>query len=98
MNGVEFAPQALFAVSALRKRDLRYRRCCSLLLTLVVALLYRKDLQSQTASTGALTGVTLNPSGAVLTQVNLHLTTLDGSELMECDRNVNQFVERRGVR
>src|ERR1700760_2480760 len=34
----------------------------------------------QTASTGALTGVTLGPSGAVLPGVILHLTLEDGSE------------------
>jgi hypothetical protein len=35
---------------------------------------------SQTSSTGSLTGVTLDPSGAVLPGVVLHLTKQDGSE------------------
>jgi hypothetical protein len=34
----------------------------------------------QTASTGALVGVTLDPSGAAVSGVTIHLTTTDGSE------------------
>jgi hypothetical protein len=37
-------------------------------------------LESQTASTGALTGATLDPSGAVVPAVTLHLAKLDGTE------------------
>jgi carboxypeptidase family protein len=37
-------------------------------------------LESQTASTGALTGVTLDPSSAVIPAVTLNLTKLDGTE------------------
>ena len=37
-------------------------------------------VHGQTASTGALTGVTLDPSGAVLPGVVLHLTKENGSD------------------
>jgi hypothetical protein len=50
-----------------------------LLLALAVALLSSRKTSSQTASTGALTGLTLDPSGAVLPGVLLHLTPQDGS-------------------
>ena len=52
-------------------------RCCRwalVLFALTVALMYSTSVYSQTASTGALTGVTLDPSGAVLPGVTLHLT------------------------
>jgi hypothetical protein len=51
-----------------------------LLLALIVALLPSRETCSQTASTGALTGFTVDPSGAVLPGVVLHLTIEDGSE------------------
>ena len=51
-----------------------------LLMTVTVALLSSGDMYSQTASSGALTGVTLDPSGAVLPGVTLLLTKEDGSE------------------
>jgi hypothetical protein len=50
-----------------------------LLLTLILALLSPKETSGQTASTGALTGFTRDPSGAILQGVVLHLTTEDGS-------------------
>ena len=50
-----------------------------LLLALTVALLSSRKTSGQTASTGALTGFTLDPSGAILPGVRLHLTTEDGS-------------------
>src|SRR5438270_12683397 len=78
----EFPHQALFAASRLRKRDMQHQRYCSLLFAMIVALLTCTELRSQTASTVALTGVTLDPSGAVLGQVTLHLTKLDGTEIM----------------
>ena len=57
------------------------RRCSvSALMALTFALLSSGSLYSQTASTGALTGVTLDPSGAVLPGVILHLIKEDGSE------------------
>ena len=43
----------------------------------------------QTASTGALTGVTLDPSGAVLPGVVLHLTNADGSEAKSASSDSN---------
>src|SRR6201987_6132087 len=49
-----------------------------LLLALTVALLSSRETSAQTASTGALTGLTLDPSGAVLARVLLHLRTEDG--------------------
>ena len=50
-----------------------------LLLALTVAISSSRKTSAQTASTGALTGLTLDPSGAVLPGVLLHLTTEDGS-------------------
>jgi hypothetical protein len=51
-----------------------------LFLALTVALLSPRNMYSQTASTGALSGVTLDPSGALLPGVIVHLTKEDGSE------------------
>jgi Carboxypeptidase regulatory-like domain/TonB dependent receptor len=51
-----------------------------LLLALTIALLSSRKTSGQTASTGALTGFALDPSGAVLPGVVLHLTIEDGSE------------------
>ena len=51
-----------------------------LLMALTVAMLCSVDIYSQTASTGALTGVILDPSGAVLPGVTLHLRNEIGSE------------------
>jgi len=56
------------------------RPWCLLAMALTVALLSSGDISSQTASTGALTGETLDPSGAVLPGVILHLIREDGSE------------------
>jgi hypothetical protein len=50
-----------------------------LLLALTVAQPSSRKTSGQTASTGALTGFTLDPSGAVLPGVILRLTTEDGS-------------------
>ncbi len=62
----------------------RYRlfRCCRCLplVALTFAILSSRNMYSQTASTGALTGVTVDPSRAVLPGVTLHLTREDGSE------------------
>ena len=62
----------------------RYRlfRCCwsMPLVTLTFAILSSSSMYSQTASTGALTGVTVDPSRAVFPGVTLHLTNEDGSE------------------
>ncbi len=51
-----------------------------LLRALTIAMLCSGDIYSQTASTGALTGLTLDPSGAVLPGVTLHLRNEIGSE------------------
>src|SRR3954467_4617580 len=50
-----------------------------LLVLLVVALPLSRNGYSQTASTGALTGVTLDPSGAALPQVSVRVARLDGT-------------------
>lgn len=50
------------------------------MLALIFALVSSQKASGQTASTGALTGLTLDPSGAVLPGVVLHLTLEDGSE------------------
>jgi len=61
-----------------------FHRLCNnrflLSLVLIVALLSCGRMHSQTASTGALTGVTLDPSGAILPGVIVRLTREDGSE------------------
>ena len=57
-------------------------RCCwpLTLVALILAPLSDPAAHSQTASTGALTGVALDPSGAALPGVILHLTKQDSSE------------------
>jgi hypothetical protein len=61
-------------------RSLCGRRWHLLVMALTVALLSSGDISGQTASTGVLMGVTLDPSGAVLPGVSLHLIREDGSE------------------
>ena len=79
MYGV--AAQTIVMSSGLQERPPLCRRCWSLpLIALTFAILSSRSMYSQTASTGALTGVTLDPSGAVLPGVILHLTREDGSE------------------
>jgi len=56
---------------------------------LIVALLSSRNTYSQTASTGALTGVTLDPSGAILPRVSVHLAKSDGTETMSADSDQN---------
>ena len=53
-----------------------YRRS-ALLVIVTIALVFSSRIQSQTASTGALTGVALDPNGAVLTGVVVRLTSQD---------------------
>ena len=66
------------------------RRClCLLLLSLTVALLSPRNMYSQTASTGALTGETLDPSGAILRWVSVRLARLDGTETMAVSSDEN---------
>ncbi|MGB0010838.1 MAG: TonB-dependent receptor [Candidatus Sulfotelmatobacter sp.] len=55
----------------------RHRSCCrwsALLVILIILLVFSAGVQSQTASTGALSGVALDPRGAVLTEVVVRLT------------------------
>jgi len=83
MNGTGHAPERLFMGCGLTKFGPRCRCGRSLcLVILLAAFLSCRDLYGQTASTGALTGITLDPSGAVLPQVSVHLTRLDGTVAM----------------
>jgi hypothetical protein len=66
---------------------LRRRLWPLLSIALVVALLFSRSMYSQTASTGALTGVTLDPSGAALQGVVVHLTIEGGSEARSATSN-----------
>ena len=54
----------------------RWRRS-ALLVIVTIALVFSNRVRSQTASTGALTGVTLDPTGAVLTGVVVRLVKQD---------------------
>ena len=61
-------------------RERRHRSCCrwsALLVILANALFFPGHVRSQTASTGALSGVALDPSGAVLTGVLVRLANQD---------------------
>ncbi len=58
----------------------RQRSCCrwsALLVILTIPLVFSARVQSQTASTGALIGVALDPTGAVLTGVVVRLANQD---------------------
>ncbi len=60
--------------------EYRHRSCCRwspLLLILTVALVFSARVRSQTASTGALSGVALDRTGAVLTGVVVRLANQD---------------------
>ena len=61
-------------------RSIVTARFCNLLITIATASVLVGHLASQTASTGALTGVTLDPSGAALPGVVLHLVNQETSE------------------
>lgn len=52
-------------------------RCSALPVILALALFFPGDARSQTASTGALTGVAVDPTGAVLPGVRVQLTKRD---------------------
>jgi hypothetical protein len=73
----------------LRKPDQLCRRWFLLLVAMTVALLSSINTFSQTASTGALTGLTLDPSGAILPRVSVHLVKSDGTETMSADSDEN---------
>jgi hypothetical protein len=67
--------------NGLHERHPRYRCHWRPVLQLALAVsLLSSGASAQTASTGALTGLTLDPSGAVLPGVLLHLTIEDGSD------------------
>jgi Carboxypeptidase regulatory-like domain len=66
--------------SSNRGRPLPTSRSRKLLIPIVLAVVLVGHLASQTASTGALTGVTLDPSGAVLPGVVIHLVNQETSE------------------
>ena len=59
---------------------MRLPRRWNFLRLVALSLAFSGWASGQTASTGALTGVTLDPSGAVLPGVILHLKNEDGSE------------------
>ena len=59
------------------------------LTVVALSLAYAGLFQGQTASTGALSGVTLDPSGAVLPGVILHLKNQDGSETKSATSDSN---------
>jgi hypothetical protein len=52
-----------------------------------IALVFSSRIQSQTASTGALTGVALDPNGAVLTGVVVRLTSQDTGAIQSATTN-----------
>jgi hypothetical protein len=54
---------------------LQHRRRSALLLTMAISLLFSGQVRSQTTSTGALTGLVLDPSGAALPGAVIHLTS-----------------------
>jgi hypothetical protein len=66
--------------SSNRDRPPANSQFCNLLSTTVVAVVLVGHLASQTASTGALTGVALDPSGAALPGVVIHLVNQETSE------------------
>lgn len=58
----------------------RFRSGQIAILAITIALVASPPLRSQTASTGALTGVMLDPAGAVVPGVAVHLNAEDGVE------------------
>jgi hypothetical protein len=60
--------------NASRADGLRHCRCSALLLTIAIAVLFSSQIRSQTPSTGALTGLVFDPSGAVLPGAVVRLT------------------------
>src|SRR5215469_15154374 len=72
--------EMLIAQCSVGGHGLEPRRCPAWLLVLVLTLGLTCMTCGQTASTGAVMGVTLDPSGAVLGGVSVSLTRGDGSE------------------
>jgi hypothetical protein len=84
------APQVRWLTSdGLHKGEPPCRFLPLLLATLAIALLSSRNMYSQTASTGALTGVTLDPSGATLSGVSVRLARSDGTETMSVSSDEN---------
>ena len=67
--------------SSKREGPLAAIRFCNLLSIIVVAVVLIGHLASQTASTGGLTGVALDPSGAALPGVVIQLVNQGTSEI-----------------
>lgn len=84
-----FAPQRSPMRHCRNYNSLRFRRWSAILAVLAVALLLSRHSYSQTSSTGAMTGVTLDPSGAVLPGVRVHLARLDGTKSMDAISDEN---------
>src|SRR3979411_1488932 len=84
MNCPESARQRFAVMSNGSRRCDTLCRCgwSLLLVTVAVALLSSRDMFSQRASPGALTGGTVDHSGAVLPRAGVHLTSLDGTVAM----------------
>jgi len=73
----------------LHKGEPLCRRWVLFSVVLTFALLSSGKVYSQTASTGALTGITLDPTGANLPHVRVQLTSLDGTKtiIVSSDEN-----------
>ena len=83
-------PRRSFVGNTIHEHIHRPRRCRSaLLVVVIIALLSCTDVRSQTASTGALTGVALDPTGAVLTGAVVRLVNADTGAIQSstCDKD-----------
>jgi hypothetical protein len=60
-------------------QDVQRRRSSALLLVMALSVLFAGQLRAQSASTGALTGVTLDPSGAAIPGVNVQIIRRDNA-------------------
>ncbi len=81
-------PRRSFAGNTIHGYHRRPRCRRSVLLVIVtIALVFSSRVRSQTASTGALTGVALDPTGAVLTGVVVRLTSQDTGAIQSATTN-----------
>ena len=81
-------PRRSFAGNTIHEYHRRPRCRRSVLLVIVtIALVFSSRVRSQTASTGALTGVALDPTGAVLTGVVVRLTSQDTGAIQSATSN-----------
>ena len=60
-------------------QDVQRRRSSALLLVMALSVLFAGQLRAQSASTGALTGVTLDPSGAAISGVKVQIIRRDSA-------------------